>query len=376
MKLLLIAPLPPPAGGIQSVTQTLCDFVAKMPIDLDLEILNTTHKLRPVTSESLPIRLFTGLLNSMHTYREFRNKIGGDKPTLVHLASSASLALIKDLLILRAAAKSRTPVVMHWHFGRIPALKKKQNWEWKLLLRVIRQSSSSIVIDVKSFRALTSSGCTNITYIPNPIPSSLESKTFSTHASEQKHTGRKLLFVGHIIRDKGVFELVKACSETDFVDELTLVGPCDASIQAELIAISRKRDEGKWLFFTGELEKEQVLLHMSKSPILALPSYTEGFPMVVIEALAMGCAVIATDVGAIPEILAVESDQPCGICVPPRNSEKLKKAIAFLTEHPDYLAAMRQRGVNRVRENYRMDKVFEQYRAVWQQATVNAGQTE
>ena len=62
---------------------------------------------------------------------------------------------------------------------------------------------------------------------------------------------------------------------------------------------------------------------LSASDVFVLPSYTEGFPNVIIEAMAMGKPIIATSVGAIPEML----DEGCGVVVPPKDADSLQKAL-------------------------------------------------
>src|SRR5690606_33278070 len=104
------------------------------------------------------------------------------------------------------------------------------------------------------------------------------------------------------------------------------------------------------------------------SSIFALPSYTEGFPNVILEAMSMGCAVIATNVGAIPEMLAISSDKPCGICVPVKNVEKLTEAITLLISNPQKVEMMGRNGSERVLKYYTFNSIIKQYMSVWQNA--------
>ena len=153
------------------------------------------------------------------------------------------------------------------------------------------------------------------------------------------------------------------------IKELVLIGPFEKTIGKDLQALSISKENGVWLKLFGSMDKGQVLENVKKSQILLLPSYTEGFPNVVIEAMAMGCAVIATDVGAIPEMLDIYSDKPCGTCVPVKNIEKLKDAILTLIKDPKIAEAMGKRGIERVLKNYTLKNIVEQYKSVWINAT-------
>ncbi|MEL7587624.1 MAG: glycosyltransferase family 4 protein [Prolixibacteraceae bacterium] len=367
MKLLLVAPLPPPVGGIQSVTVNMINYVEANQTDARLTVYNTSHRLRPITSESKLMRLYTGISNSLKTYFDVGRIMKRDMPDLVHLASSSSLALIKDLLIIRAGKRRNVPVVVHWHFGRIPALRARKNWEWKMLMRVIRQSSRSVVIDDPSYGALIDEGCANVSCVPNPLSQEVERRA---RELQQEKPGRRkggVLYVGHVLRKKGVYELVEACTATSLVEELVLIGPYEEQVRNELAKIAGARDNGRWLVFKGQQGQDQVLAHMARFPVLALPSHTEGFPMVVLEAMAMGCAVVATDVGAIPDMLAVNTETPCGICVPVKDPATLGEAVVSLMSGTGKRELFSARATERVLEQYTMQKVFAAYTRVWNQ---------
>jgi glycosyltransferase involved in cell wall biosynthesis len=371
MKVLLVAPSPPPAGGIQSVTENLLKYIQNNKNGTDIMLYNTTHQFRPMTSQSLFIRIITGILNSLKTYFKVVKHIKKDTPELIHLASSSSLALIKDYLIVNAANQAKIPVVMHWHFGRIPSLKKKNNWEWRLLSRVINKSSMSIVIDQKSYHSLIEAGSYNVACIPNPMAIDIEEIARGILKNPNSRKKGQLIYVGHIIKEKGIFELIEACLPIKEISELVLIGPCQENIKKEIIKLTRTRDEGKWIKFTGELTIKEVISYMKQAPILSLPSYTEGFPMVILEAMAMGCAIIASDVGAIPEMLGIKTPTPCGICIPAKNQIKLKNAINNLINNKTEIKTLGNRAINRVLETYTTEKAYNQYKEIWSRAIKN-----
>ena len=290
-------------------------------------------------------------------------------PDIIHLSSSSGFSLLKDLMILRFAKRRDIPVIMHWHFGRIPEIIRSNNWEWKMLHRAIKSCTESIVLDGVSFNVLSEHKIGNIHIIPNPLPTVVEMKASELVSNgdifkfKKGNTGR-IIFVGHIIKEKGIFELIDACSDIPSVKEVVLIGHYQKPVYVELKKRASRRDE-TWLKLPGELSHDQVLEYISQSAVLALPSYTEGFPMVILEAMALGCAVIATNVGAIPEMLAVSTASPCGICVPVRNVENLRKGIITLCEDPEQTLAMGRNGIKRVLECYTLRNVLKQYKALW-----------
>lgn len=368
MKVLLVSPLPPPVGGIATVTTNMISYFELENQEINLILCNTSNNLKSITSQSLILRLLTGSYKSIEIYFRVKKIIREEKPQVIHLSSSSSIALLKDWLIIRLAKKFNIPVIMHWHFGRIPQLSIKRNWEWKLLCHLIHKSTWSIVLDTKSYRILSSLGFINISNIPNPLALDNENQSRKLLGKYNPREQDRLIFVGHIVRSKGIYELVEACALIPSVKELILVGPYEEVVQKELLIMANKRGNGVWLKLTGKLDKDHVLKLMVNAPFLVLPSYTEGFPLVIVEAMAMGCAIIATDVGAIPEMLDIYSDKPCGICVPAKNTDKLREAIITLMN--DHLKAetMGKNGNERVLNNYTMGKVVEQYKSIWTEA--------
>ncbi|WP_437301808.1 glycosyltransferase family 4 protein [Sorangium sp. So ce388] len=142
------------------------------------------------------------------------------------------------------------------------------------------------------------------------------------------------VFVGHLNRDKGVLDLVQAFERLARVHpdiELTLVGS-GAEEQACRAAAARL---GGRLTVTGYLPHDQVSLWLGACDALVLPSLHEGTPNVVLEALASGRRVVATNVGGIPDIL---HSPELGELVPPGNKDALAEALLRAARH-EYDAA-------------------------------------
>ena len=95
--------------------------------------------------------------------------------------------------------------------------------------------------------------------------------------------------------------------------------------------------------------------------LFVLPSLYEGMPNVVMEAMAVGKAVLATDVNGVRELVV---DGETGVIVPSQNAESLAEAIVTLIDDPQRLKKLGQAGLNRVREHFTisaMIKNLEQY---------------
>jgi len=368
MKVLLVSPLPPPHGGIAGWTLTILEHYRNSKFDYEIIHQDTAVRARRVTNTSLFQRIISGVCVTGRIYSSLEKQILEQKPDVIHITSSASIALLKDLLLMHLARKHNVPSIIHFRFGRIPNLQRAKNWEWYLLCKVVRQSQLSIVIDRASYNCLVESGFSNVTYIPNPVSPEIEKRAISIKLNPVPKKRGKVVFIGHIIHKKGVFELVKSSVAIPEIDELIVIGPYEKGIKHKLLTLAKERTQASWITFTGSLERNEVLNQLIDTSILVLPSYTEGFPNVIIEAMAMGCAVIATDVGAIPEMLNIDSNNPCGICIRPKKIDDLIEAFSYLSEDNGRIVAMGQNGIDRVLSSYSMSTISREYERIWQYA--------
>ncbi|MBS0437039.1 MAG: glycosyltransferase [Proteobacteria bacterium] len=138
-------------------------------------------------------------------------------------------------------------------------------------------------------------------------------------------TGRLVVYVGRFVEAKGLIELLDAFAQLSAEDadvRLALIG--DGVMAAQLPALVRERGLGERVLLPGGMEPLQVARWISAADLLTLPSWSEGYPNVVVEALACGTPVVATDVGGTREILR----EGRGLLVPPRDAVALRGALA------------------------------------------------
>jgi glycosyltransferase involved in cell wall biosynthesis len=149
---------------------------------------------------------------------------------------------------------------------------------------------------------------------------------------------RWIVFVGRLEPEKGVGELLEALTkltESERNVRLALVGEGRAA--AEYQALVRERSLP--VVFAGPRPHAEIARWLAAADVLALPSWSEGTPNVVIEALACGRPVVATDVGGIPEVV---QDPRLGILVPARDPSALASALGVVLRAPhdaDVIAA-------------------------------------
>jgi glycosyltransferase involved in cell wall biosynthesis len=162
-------------------------------------------------------------------------------------------------------------------------------------------------------------------------------------AASRDREGSVILFVGQLSRRKGVDLLLKAFEEVARQCpgvELRIVGGDQqdpvyaAELRARAAGISAAR-----ITFVGALSRPDIAREMANASLLCLPSRYEASPLVVVEAMAVGTPVVATDVGDVSELLA----GGIGITTPPDDAEALASAMTRLLSNPRERARMGER---------------------------------
>ena len=165
------------------------------------------------------------------------------------------------------------------------------------------------------------------------------------------------LFIGHLIKKKGIFELLEAFSSIvrNRVDSyLIFVGH-----GREMEVLTRKVSDGgigNRIYFVGTRCHEEIPWWLSMSDVLVLPSHSEGLPNVVLEAMACQRPVIATKVGGVPEAVV---DGKTGILLEPRNPIALAQAMTRLAHDKDLRSKMGNNGRQIVMQKFSWDKNIE-----------------
>jgi glycosyltransferase involved in cell wall biosynthesis len=134
-----------------------------------------------------------------------------------------------------------------------------------------------------------------------------------------------LLFVGWLERDKGIFELIHACRALGDRRDYTLQFIGDGRAASEARALVEQLGLAGVIKFRGWLQTPELHAALRQADVFVLPSWAEGLPNAMIEAMAARVAVLVSAVGAIPEVI---TDHQSGLLVPPRDGAALSRALA------------------------------------------------
>ncbi len=360
-KVLLCSPYNTFIGGISTWASHIVEYYNSADIDnLQLDVFPLNRNKPVYTMFAIPKRVTLGLKDYIPLIWKFGKIIKSKKYDLIHLVSSASFGLIKDIVMLKMASKNKVKTVIHFRFGRIPELYKNNNWEKILLDLTIRLADCAIVIDKASYDSLIKQGYGHIRLLPNPLGLTVNKIISCSPIKREKNI---IVFVGQVLPAKGIFELVEASREIPYI-KLKIIGPVTDKVKKEIILIAGANNG--WVEITGEKDYESTIKEMLSAGVFVLPSHTEGFPNVILESMACGCPIVASAVGAIPEMLDINGDTPAGICIEPQNTEQLKIALLKMINDKKLASTYGENAKWRVNQIYSMPVVWEQLVRIWE----------
>lgn len=269
-----------------------------------------------------------------------------------HTASRASFWR-KSIFIVFALA-ARKPVILHLHGAEFADFYRNECGRIRRgFIRFVLNRVSRVVVLSSQWESLieTIAPAAQLARIFNPVC------VPAVVSSPAQRPGNVLLFLGRFGLRKGIFDLLRALVvvRTRFPTVRLRCGG-DGDVEG-VKALARELGVGEYvdmLGWTTGAAKERVL---SQATLYVLPSYAEGLPMGVLEAMAAGLPIVATAVGGIPD--AVE-DGVEGFLIAPGDIDALAERIMRLLDSAGLRSSMGEAGRAKVREQFSADKVLSQ----------------
>lgn len=350
VEVLLVSPLPPPIGGIARWTRLVTDALAD-DSRVRITVLDTALRLRRIDDRRTWTRIFLGAVEGSRTLARLVSRLSAERPDVVHLNTSGSFSLARDVAVARAVKAAGVPLVVHVRFGRVPDVRRAAGWEWRLFRRLAQLADVVIAIDAATRDDLVQGLVgRRIELIPHFAPERPPA------AGERNRTA---IFAGHVVVAKGVEDLLSAWSAAAPPGwELRVIGELSPDYRAVLGPLGADRPD---VLLVGNLPHAELQELLDQAGLFVLPSHSEGFPNVVLEAMMAGAPILATTVGAIPQMLPPGT----GVLVAPHDVDALTAALRDMTADDDRRKAVGEAGRARARREYAAPTVLRRYVDLW-----------
>lgn len=336
-RILFILHLPPPVHGAAMVGQSIRESgMVADAFDARFVNLSASVSLSEVGRVSLKKLSFLFRL-----LRQVRKEIRDFRPDLVYLTPTTSgPGLVKDCLTVRSIRKRGSRVVLHFHNKGVSALQDR--FPYGFLYRSLFKEAKVILLserlysDVERFVARE-----DVFFCPNGIDGVDVQR-------REKQSVPEVLFLSNLLPDKGVVDLLDACKilvDRGFRFSCRFVGAPSAGLSGEDLArLAEDRNLQSVIRFEGPLYGAGKLEALAEADMLVHPTRNDSFPLVILEAMAAGLAVVSTREGGIPDEV---EDGITGILCDKENPSGLADAVGKLLEQPDVCREMGNAGRSR-----------------------------
>lgn len=284
---------------------------------------------------SIPvIKSFLDLLKVLSQIRQYKNSI---QIYLSFHIQLAALMVVLGKMIYGTKAAVSPRGVEDFDF----------KWHKKLFQKFIYRKADLIIIQSPAIEKLFLQNvrdnfrskpvinriASKIRIFPNGIDAPTGSPTPITHRKKQ------VIFVGRLESIKGVYYLIEAWKRLATDYELVIVG--SGTMEEQYKSSARNSN----ISFKGKCSEQEVKALLLQSRLLVLPSLSENFPNVILEAFSLGVPVVASSVGAVPELI---EEGITGYLVPPGNIEMLVEKIKLALDNELTLDEMGNRAFQTV----------------------------
>ncbi len=248
---------------------------------------------------------------------------------VVHLQASSHASFHRKFIMHLLARFWRKPTIWHLHASRFEEFYVGAAGLRRRMIDAAFRSSAAVLVLCELFRRqlATSYGLTNVAVLRNPIETAPGGVADDGGPAEPDNRAISVLFVGFYIPTKGVADLLQViarCAGRDGNRFRFLFG--GRGDQAREIAASRAQ-HGDVVVDLGWLDAQAKERAYRDADVFILPSYNEGMPIVILEAMAAGLPVVSTRIAGIPEQV-IEGEN--GYLVEPGDIEGLDAALQKL----------------------------------------------
>jgi glycosyltransferase involved in cell wall biosynthesis len=318
-------------GGISTVEQLICDY---LPAFASIRHVPTMNEGSRVARVAVFARACA----------ELRRSLASLDPTVVHIHFASRGSTLRKMLLAQMVIRTRRPLIMHAHGADFDNFHRRLPRAVRSMVNRTLQQANMVIVLSSQWRDFYIRECelapSQVSVLANPVRVTPRCPDRSGRQEVQ------FLHLGRLGKRKGGYDLLKAFAalpeELRARARLVLAGDGDVDGVRKLAEPMGERV--RVLSWIDAAERDRLL---AQSDVFVLPSYAEGVPMALLEAMAAGLPCITTGVGGIPDVF---TDGAEGVQVIPGDCAQITAAMAKYIRDETARLAAGQRAHERARE--------------------------
>ena len=351
---LLAGHIPPPIGGVGTYYKSLLS--SSLPERVNLIFVQTSTHNRELSQSGRAT--FSNLIAAAKDLGRFFRAVFSNRPQICHIGTAFGLSFLKHSICVVIARAFGCRVLLHPHCG-LPALYSERSVLWRWYFRQIIRLTDGLIALSSEWQQFSQIIPERKVYLLKnainlaPYQSVAQERLVQPHSNGKVH----ILYLGYIGQDKGSFDLVNAAqlvSSKGIPASFDLVG---GELHPGELDLLRLEIGAKNLSEVVKLHQPIVgaekLSLFRDADIFVYPSFSEGMPIAVIEAMACGLPVVATNVGGLPDLIREGVN---GILVQPGRTDELADALIKLANDFPLLKSMQEKSSLIASEQYDIDQ--------------------
>lgn len=331
-KCLVLGPIPPPVGGIETVTVAVLESEAMK----QFEVMHCD----PAKGTKARMGQFRlgNLKMALSYFGKMRRALKEFKPDVVYMPITSTWSgFLQDTVLCKMSKKHGAKVVGHVHGHHFYTILERKGWQAPIVRKSIDRFDAILMLGERWRNLMADYGARGkILIVPSTARKEIFERGNTVTRVPNLTQSATALFVGQMGHRKGMFDILRAMlllKQRNVQCKLIAVGPGELEGEYEAVqALAKELQLGDLVEFTGPLQGEALYAKFAAADFLVLPSYDEGLPVVLHEAAAFSIPTICTPVGAIPDLLRHEQNS---LLVEPGNVEQIADALSRMTTEPE-----------------------------------------
>ncbi len=265
---------------------------------------------------------------------------------IVHIHTAAHNSFYRKRLFILWAKRYNKRVILHVHASQFKDFYAES--DKKELIVTTLQVCDKIIVLSKSWKTyFTNIGIDNGRLC---ILNNIVHQPLVDIAKEEGKFPIKFLFLGELGDRKGIFDLlgVIAANKTELKDKIKLCIGGNGEV-GRLKSYIIEHDLGDMVTFLGWVSKDKKQHALLSTDVFILPSYNEGLPIAILEAMSYGKAIISTDVGGIAEVVKNAYN---GCLINPGDKKAIKNSLQLFVNKPSLIEVFGKNGLTIVKDYY------------------------
>lgn len=337
MRILQLGPLPPPVGGMATVVANL-----QQSLSADHEVVLVNNRKTTAPNRSL----WSGITAQQKLLRHYVSEILRFRPDVVHIHTCSYNTFWRNGLDVLLARLLGHKVVLHIHGAMFHTFLSGLGKPQASMARLIFRLSHRVIALGEQWHEVLApwAGADKVAVVPNGVPVPDVAIELATRAPH-------ILCFANYERRKGQADLLQALAGLGRTDvRLSLYGfESEAGERQRLQELVEKLGLVGQVAIPGPVTGADKDAAVAAASLFVLPSYDEGLPMAMLEAMAAGLPVIVTRVGAIPEAM---EDGVEGLIYSAGDIPALQAHLGLLLSDADRAAAIALAGRQRVLDEF------------------------